>query len=243
MKKNDLKKISSQFWRTSGLKLVCPRPIEDAVIRNFPISIVKLKSITYESLNGWLANRNLAGVLPHFNGSLLGGIFAFKGDALLFVDASLPSYEMRYTIAHEVGHFMFDYYYKRQKAKSTVGEKAEEILDGTRRATLGERVDALFLGVDLRPYYHLLAEENCISITRGQIETAEDNADYLADELIAPEDVVNEMFNEREFANVSEGAKEIADILDVPEYVVARQIRTKPVDVDFLTDLRKTLKG
>lgn len=243
MKKSELKKISSQFWKNSGLKLSCPRPIEEAVIRNFPVSIVKLRSLSYESLNKWLTDRDLAGVLPHYTGSLLGGIFAFKGDAFLFVDAKLPSYEMRYTIAHEVGHFLFDYHYKRQKAKATVGEKAEEILDGTRRATLGERVDAILLGVDLRPYYHLHSEQNCISITRGQIETAEDNADYLADELIAPEDVVNEMFNERSFESISEGAKEIADILDVPEYVVARQIRTKPIDVDFLSDLRKTLKG
>lgn len=243
MKKSDLKKISNRFWVDSGLKMECPRPIEDAVIRNLPISIVKMKVLTYQSLSQWFAERNLVGILPHFSESLLGGIFAFKGNALLFVDAKLPSYEMRYTVAHEVGHFLFDYHYKRQKAKATVGDSAEEILDGTRRASLGERVDAILLGIDLKPYYHLLSDQNCISISRGQIETAEDNADFLADELIAPEDIINEMYNERGFESIAEASREIAGILDVPEYVVARQIRTKPHDVDFLSDLRKTLKG
>lgn len=243
MKKSDLKKISNRFWTDSGLKSDYPRKIEEAVLRNFPISIVKIETLAYEPLKCWFEERELFNVLPTFSGNLLGAIFAFKGNALLFVEATLPSQELRYTIAHEVGHFLFDYHFKRKRVQETVGVNAEEILDGTRVASLGERVDAILLGVDLKPYYHLLAEQKCISISRGQIESAEDNADFLADELIAPEDVVNEMYKERGFESISDAAREIANVLDVPEYVIARQIRTKPHDVDFLKDLRKSLKG
>ncbi|MCY4639396.1 MAG: ImmA/IrrE family metallo-endopeptidase [Chloroflexi bacterium] len=144
-----------------------------------PIGIVHMRQLTTGSLSGWLGS----GPDP-VNRELHGALIARRGRGLILVDAGDEEAERRFTIAHEVAHFIIEYRGPRDRIASSLGHAALEVLDGDRPPTTVERVDSLLQGVPLGPYLHLL--ERGLLRPRDSAEAAEFAADRLALELLAP---------------------------------------------------------
>lgn len=105
---------------------------------------------------------------------------------MLLVDGLDSAEEQRFTIAHEIAHFMLDYWRPRERALRRLGPDALEVLDGSRSPSVGERVDALLADVPLAVHTHLLDRAPDGSLVCGATIRSECQADMLALELLAP---------------------------------------------------------
>ncbi len=103
---------------------------------------------------------------------------------MIFMDGGDPIDEQRFTLAHEVAHFLYDYMRPREVAMRALGVSITDVLDGHRFPTTAERLAGVLRGVPLGYYSHLRHRVGENSVT-GEFEI-EDKADQLALEILAP---------------------------------------------------------
>jgi hypothetical protein len=111
-------------------------------------------------------------------------LVAFGGKGVIFVDGSDPDEERRFTLAHEVAHFLVDYWQPRMRAVDRLGLPITEVLDGLRSATASERLYAILLNAPSGVHTDLMDRDlNTDPVSTWQ---AEDRADKVALALLAP---------------------------------------------------------
>lgn len=108
----------------------------------------------------------------------------------MFLDGADPDSERRFSLAHEVAHFLSDYLEPRQKVLEFIGEGVRDVLDGIRPPTMEERLSSLFRGVHLGMFVHMMDRSSDGKISYVSVLEKEDRADALALELLAPEAAV-----------------------------------------------------
>jgi len=178
--------IAREFWKQTGLKLNPPYDIQGAVSLILSVDIVCLSKLSIKRIAQWLKNRNIIFSIGIGDRSLHGFILAFKGSGFIFINGTDPEDERRYTIAHEVSHFIIDYKIPREKAIGKIGIGILEVLDGLREPTYEERIDGVLSAVSVQPYMHLLEKSGEGSFIDLRVLDAENDADSLALELLAP---------------------------------------------------------
>lgn len=177
------------FWQLCGQDTDFPRNIDRVVALALPLTIIKLPGLTLQDVENWLRQR---GVPFHFgceSRAVRGCLVAFAGRGLIFIDADDPEDEKRFTAAHEAAHFLADYWFPRQKALKKFGPAIAPVMDGLRKPTPSERINAVIIGTRIGVYTDLMG--------RGEDEPhnsdvwdVEDRADAIALELLAPQDLV-----------------------------------------------------
>jgi hypothetical protein len=117
---------------------------------------------------------------------LCGCLAAAQGHAFVFIEADDPPDEQRFTLAHELAHFLRDVWRPRRRVERILGPARVDVYDARRPATPEERLAAALEEVDLAVRVHLLPRD-----AEGRPATeagaeAEDAADVPAIELLAP---------------------------------------------------------
>jgi hypothetical protein len=110
----------------------------------------------------------------------------------VFLDGSDSDDERRFSLAHEVAHFLCDYLDPRERALRALGDRIREVLDGERAPRPEERLSALLRGVELGIYAHWMERSPDGAVTSAAVLAGEDRADRLALELLAPSRHVQE---------------------------------------------------
>ena len=183
----NLETLARNFWADTGWHDRFPRPIEQAAPLKLPLVIVKQAQISAVAVKHWLQQRGIAIRLLNDQRDLLGCLVAHRGHGFIFVsDAESPE-EQRLTIAHEVAHFLIDYLMPRQRVLQALGAHMAEVLDGRRRPTPAERAAAILSHVRLGAHVHLLPRPGSDADDDRTVAHAEDRADRLALELVAPQ--------------------------------------------------------
>ncbi len=108
--------------------------------------------------------------------------------AILFYDDRDPEDERRWTVAHELGHLWCDYLEPLERSQRALGVGAVEVLSGARKPTSGEWLESLLQRAPTRPQYHLLERDPVRGVTDPRVWSAENRADRVALELLAPEE-------------------------------------------------------
>jgi hypothetical protein len=103
---------------------------------------------------------------------------AWRGVGVVFFDGTLDAAERRFTLAHELGHFLLDYDEPRRRVLRDAPELLE-VVDGVRTPTPADRAQAVLARVPVGVHTHLLEDAG----GRGH---AEDQASRFALELLAP---------------------------------------------------------
>jgi len=178
--------IAQDFWAVAGTPLGWPRDLEHAVALTLPLATINLPQLGLYKIQRWLQRRGVPFEFPCQDRQVRGCLVAYRGAGAVFVDGSDPQDERRFTLAHEVSHFLLDYHLPRQRAWQQMGSSILDVLDGLRPATVEERVDGLFNLVSVAPHVHLLEQQGDGSFVRAEVWRAENRADRLAIELLAP---------------------------------------------------------
>ena len=209
---------AESFWRLVGREEAFPRSLESSVALALPLAVVKLPNLGLAELRGWLSTR---GIRVHMRGPdrrLRACLLAKAGRGLLVVEGSDPEDERRVSVAHEVAHFLVDYLHPRQRALQALGEAGREVLDGFRAPTLEERLTGVLRGVEVAVYAHLMERSATGEVNRLEILAAEDRADRVALEMLAPRQIVLDRLEARKIRWREDSAVETAMNLLTAEF-------------------------
>jgi hypothetical protein len=147
--------LAKAFWSLVGEEEPYPRNLRGP-IRALPVTVEASERLTAAKAYEWLRANGIACRAASQNRPLRGCLAAQYGYGVLFLDAADPGDEQRFTLAHELAHFLADYWQPRQRVSERVGPAALEVLDGTRLPTAQERPAALFAEVPLGLHLHLM---------------------------------------------------------------------------------------
>ncbi len=179
-----LHKLADRFWREAGGAPPEPRDLVRAVSLALPVAVVFMPALTLERVHIWLERRGAPYRVDCASRRLRGCLVAAGGRGIVFVEGADPADERRFTLAHEVAHFLLHYQYPRERAVRRLGPGILPVLDGLREPTPEERIGAVLAGCPLGVHTHLLERTgDAGALAAG----AENEADRLAWELLAPQ--------------------------------------------------------
>jgi hypothetical protein len=178
-----VRELAQSTWRAAPAEVRDRRDVQAALVWASPVAVVSLMKLHLAMVNRWLVNRG-APPLPDGIGDLRGLLVAWRGQAAIFVDGTLPEAERRLTLAHEHGHLLLDYLVPRQRVLAEEPALLD-VLDGRRRPTNADRARAALARAPLGLHTHLLHRHDDGGAPETTIR-AEDSASSYALELLAP---------------------------------------------------------
>ncbi|HEX5418242.1 MAG TPA: ImmA/IrrE family metallo-endopeptidase, partial [Chloroflexota bacterium] len=143
-----------------------------------------------QSIDAYLRARGVACPIDGRDRALRACLVARGGQGFIFLEGSDPKDEQRLSLAHELAHYLRDYWQPRQRVREQVGPAALEVIDGSRSARPEEHVHALLSRTPLSYQVHLMDRSADGDYLTAGTARAEREADLLAFELLAPEDVL-----------------------------------------------------
>lgn len=180
-----IENTAQEFWELSGGAPKLPCDIQMAIILSLPLEIYPIAALRVSHILDWIQRAGLTHSIPGKDRLLHGCLLADRGYGTIFFDMSDPDDEQRFTLAHELAHFLLDYLLPRQRAVTILGSAILPVLDAERSPTIEERLHAALSDVPLGVVSHLM-ERPDKGIPTNTIIDVENRADRLALELIAP---------------------------------------------------------
>lgn len=179
-----LRERAVAFWAAAPEPARRRGDVETAIAWSAPLAVVVLPNLDARRARGWLAERGAWPGDGHPDRSLRGLLLAARGVGIVFLDGTLPPAERRFTVAHELGHFLVDYLEPRERVLREAPSLLE-VVDGRRPATRADRAHALLARVPIGLHAHLL-DRDPQGAAAPEVEAAEDAASQFALELLAP---------------------------------------------------------
>jgi hypothetical protein len=174
--------LAERFWAAAGTMGSLPRNLEQAVESSGLLSVLHRGHLSVDTVRRWLKKMGIAHPLNVADRPLRACLVACDGAGFAFIEANDSAEERRFSLAHELAHFLADYLAPREAVCRRIGMAAIDVLDGKRAATPEERVRAWCSRTDLGVHVHLMDR----TVVRLAVRDAEENADRLAYELLAP---------------------------------------------------------
>jgi len=179
--------VVGRFWDLCGEMEPFPRSLERYVALALPLTIVKLPRLRITDVQDWLARRGAPVPFGCSDRQLRGCLVAHGGEGLIFADGADSPAELRFTIAHELAHFLIDYLHPRSLALRALGSSVKDVIDGLRAPTPSEKLQALFASKAINIHVNLMERS-------GEGETdvlaIENRADRVGLALLAPAPIV-----------------------------------------------------
>ncbi len=163
-----------------------PRDLAAEIPLRLPVTIVPLPHLTTEAVRDWLRQRRSHHAVCDIPRGFHGCMVAWAGFGVLFHDSEEGEAEQRFTLAHEVAHFVLDHWLPRVRAERVFGTGIREVLDGLRPPTPEESLTALFERIPLQVQVKLMDRAPSGLYSSGKVAESERRADRLALELLAP---------------------------------------------------------
>lgn len=186
-----LEALAEDFWSRAGCGPEDAADLETAAIWALPVEIASVAQLHLHDVAARMKSLGVETTLAGRDRRLCGCLIAYRGNGLILVDADDPLDERRFTLAHELAHFLIDYQAPRQRALEALGETILPVLDGPRPPTLEERVHAVLAAAPLGVLRHIMERPDA-GLPAGVVLDVEDRADRLALELLAPAALLQE---------------------------------------------------
>lgn len=184
--KPQIERIAREFWLTVDQEYRDGFDIVNAIDTSVFINLRRIKELSLKKLEEWLKEMTDQEEFNiddrHLHGALI-----IKGPSIfMFVEASEDEVQQRFTVAHEVSHFLLDYHLPKERAILALGKEIEDVLNGNLPPSNIQRTLSAIKGVDIAPYSFLIEKTGNGSFENWSNFNAENEADYLALELLAP---------------------------------------------------------
>ncbi len=177
--------LAAAFWCQAGVVEPFPRQLRGAIRRAFPVNIVDLGDLSVARIQHWLAVRGIGAPLNLPDRPLYGCMIAHDDGGLFFIETHDSAEQKRFTLAHELAHFLRDYWQPRRQAVGVLGHGVQEVFDGKRLPSTEEVFHAQLRRVPLGVHTHLMQRPRPGQVS-PRVGHAEQEADRLACELLAP---------------------------------------------------------
>lgn len=159
-------------------------------MRPAPLSVKVLANLSVQRVSAWLRDQGIASLAGERDRTLCACLFAHGGCGFVFLNADDDEAEQRFSLAHELAHYLRHYHEPRRRAVAKFGPGILDMFDGKRPPTPTERLHALLRNVPVSEHVHLLARDDRRRIASPAIASAEVDADLLGCELLAPAETV-----------------------------------------------------
>ena len=189
--------LAHEFWTEAKEIEPFPRDLRGPIDNAVPLSVKLLPNLSVATVLHWLSIFEITCTIHGHDRPLRACLVACQGCGFAFIDAADGGAERRFSVAHELAHFLRDYWLPRRQVERRLGKAALEVLDGVRAPTVEERFDALLRSVPLGFHVHLLERDRESRPATPGIADAEECADRLAFELLAPAQEVMRAANKR----------------------------------------------
>lgn len=190
-----IEETAEDFWAQVGDAPGFPRDMQAAITLASPLELRSVHDLHVDHVRAWTRRVNLAFSPRGSDRRLHGCLLAWKGKGVIFFDADDPDDEQRFTLAHELAHFLLDHEARRQRAINILGPSILAVLDGERSPTIQERLHAALDSVSLGVMSHLM-ERPERGLPSNVIIDVENRADRLALELLTPLGTINELLDQ-----------------------------------------------
>lgn len=182
-----IENTAQEFWTLAEAvsSFSLPRDIKMAIILALPLELYEVDKLRVGHVLDWTRRVRINHSIRGRDRRLHGCLLAHRGKGTIFFDASDSEAEQRFTLAHELAHFLLDYLYPRQRALTVLGDSILPVLDGERAPAMEERLHAVLSAVPLGVMSHVM-ERPDDGLPTTFVITLEDRADRLALELLAP---------------------------------------------------------
>lgn len=180
--------VVEAFWERAGTIEPFPRDLVNSAELALPLRIVSLSPLELSCVERWFWQRGSRFRFNCESRMVRGCLIAYGGNGFIFIDGSDCKDERRFTVAHEVSHFLIDYWYPRQRALKKYGTDIVEVLDGQRTPTPSERISALLSRVPIGLQMNLMERGNVEEVMN--VWKVENRADRIAVALLAPTEAV-----------------------------------------------------
>ncbi len=182
---------AERFWIAAGGPPPFPRDLREAIPLALPLAVVELPDLCLAAVDQWLGARGVSLPLGAPDRALRAALLARGAAGLVFVHAGDTADERRFSLAHEVAHYLIEYALPHARASKRLGAEAAQALAAGAAAPLALRIDAALAGLPPRLHLHLLERDGT---GRSRVAAAERQADLLALELLAPVESVRARF-------------------------------------------------
>lgn len=162
-----------------------PRPLEETAPLLPDVMVVPIANLGTSAADAWFLSRGREQRFAMANRPLHGCMLGIGDFGFIFVDANDPPDQRQYTIGHELGHFLLDHLFPRQRAVNALGAAIREVMDGKRPATITERFKAALTGIPIGQHVNLM-ERNTGAANAMDLYQSEYRADRIALALLAP---------------------------------------------------------
>ena len=182
-----LARQAEEYWKAlpSGPELF-PRELMNSASLALPLALRDIHRLSLTDVHRWLHSRGIADPIQGRDRRLRGCLIAYGGYGFVLIDGSDPADEKRFTRAHELAHFMLDYQEPRRRAIEALGEEIIPVLDSVRSPTRTERLHAVMSEVPIGLHLNLMERTALGSYISPTVLAAEERADRLALEMLAP---------------------------------------------------------
>jgi hypothetical protein len=163
------------------------RDLEDDIPVVLPITVVPVPGLTPRKGLAWLVSYKRAhGGLVGTDEPKHGFTVAHAGWGVLFLNSADPPDEQRFTLAHEVAHFVLDHLQPRSRALHARGKSILPVLNGKQEPTVAEQLFSVLERIPYRSQTNFMDRNDKGKPRTGQVMESEQRADRLAFELLAP---------------------------------------------------------
>jgi len=183
--------LAAGFWVDVGEPPPFPRDLRAACAFVPDLHIVEVPDLTTARAAEAFTKFNVPFAPARAARAFHGCFGASHGVGVILFDPTDPADERRFTLAHELAHFLRDFRAPRARVIKRLGTSILPVLNGARPATPDERLSGALRGVALGAKARYLARDGWGRVTDEDARDAEAAADRLAYELMAPYDAVN----------------------------------------------------
>lgn len=183
-----IEEAAAEFWVEAGGRSKFGRPVDldRAVALALPLGVCRMPTLSTAKIAAVLERIGAVPWSMSAERPLRACLVADIGVGLVFIDGDDDGDEQRYSLAHEVAHFLLHYKRPRDSALASLGPSLAEVLDRKRPPTVAERLSSVLRDAPLEPFRHAMARASDGKPSHMRTEAMEAEADQLALELLVP---------------------------------------------------------